>query len=111
MKIHIDISVFVRGDVAFGRVSGNLELDALPAIGTKIALINPSKKWLPEKIHGFDWSLNITNISFAPLTDSSPSLTMLSLQDVCLDSTDDAEKFMNFAEKGFDLFTEPYEEA
>lgn len=108
MKVHIDISIFVQDTKAFGQVSGSLDLPDTPYVGTTISLMLPTKKdVLPCSVRGFSGNLRVTNLIFAP-QGSTQTAAIAMLEDLVLDSSEDAKGVMVFLENGFGLFGDQY---
>jgi len=107
MKINIDLSLFYGPTGAFGRVSGEFDLPAIPQVGNTIACMFPNNGVLPMVVSGFDGLLTVTNVRFAP--QALKSSISLSLDDVVLQTREDARRVMTYLEEGFGLFGEEYE--
>jgi hypothetical protein len=107
MKIYIDLSLFYGSTGAFGRVSGELDLPAVPQVGNTIVCSFPNNGVLPVVVGGFDGLLTVTDVRFAAQALNAP--ISLSLDDVVLQTREDARKVMTYLEEGFGLFGEEYE--
>jgi hypothetical protein len=109
MKIHIDLSLFYGATGAFGNIHGNLELAAAPFIGSSIVLVPALNETLPVLVPGFNGVVKVTDVRFAPAS-SLVSEVSLSLEDLVLQSEDDARKVMKYLEEGFGLYGDEYDQ-
>lgn len=108
MKVHIDLSLFYGASGAFGNVHGDLELVAVPFIGSSVVLAPALNETLPVLVTGFNGIVKVTDVRFAPATSLVKGVS-LSLEDLVLESAEDARKVMNYLEEGFGLFGDEYE--
>lgn len=110
MKIHVDLSLFCGPTGAFGNAHGELDLPAVPTVGSSIMFLSPRKGVVPVVVPGFDGSVKVTDVRFAP----APSLTAgvsLSLDDLVLQCEGDARRVMQYLEEGFGLLGDEYGES
>src|SRR5258706_7488472 len=110
MKVHVDLSLFYGATGAFGNVHGDLELAAVPFIGSSVVLAPALNETLPVLVPGFNGIVKVTDVRFAPATSLVREVS-LSLDDLALQSVDDARQVMKYLEEGFGLFGDEYEQA
>lgn len=110
MKIYVDLSVLCSGGegTAVGRVSGMLELAAVPPIGSLVVLAHPANGIQPIAVPGFSGMMKVAEVRFEPVSSSAVNVAM-SLEDVTVASIEDGRKVMNFLAQGFGLSGEEYD--
>jgi hypothetical protein len=99
MKLHIDISIFIRSGGSFGHVSGTLELDTLPAVGDTLSFAVPRDPTV-LKPQAF---LGLLRIEDRVFDVANPSAITLMLEDLYFDSAEIAREAGNYLEKAFGL--------
>jgi hypothetical protein len=103
MKIYIDISIFTD-ILAVGNVKGTIEVEAIPRIGDSISFLFPiNKNVMPCSIKSFNSQIKVENVIFNPLPNAGGGVLLL-LQDLKLDTLEDAIKVSKYLEEGFSLF-------
>ena len=103
MKIYIDISIFTAA-LAVGNVKGTIEVEVIPNIGDTICFSSPiNKNILPCSVESFDWLIKVESKIFNPLPNIGGGV-LLSLQDLTLDTLEEAIKVSKYLEDGFSLF-------
>jgi hypothetical protein len=107
MKIYIDLSVLTNA-AAVGRVHGELELAAVPPIGSRLVLSSPKNGVLPIQVSGFTGQLRICEILFWPVSPDTVSVSLM-LDDVVVASISEGREVMKFLEDGFGLYVDEYE--
>lgn len=107
MNIYVDLSVMSSEVSPGGRVSGILDLVAVPEIGSTLVLARPSNGVPYISVDGFTGHLRITDVRFEP---SSEAVSVaLSLEDVTVPTMTDVRKVMSFLTEGFGLSAEEFE--
>jgi hypothetical protein len=107
MKIYLDASVLITDDRAAGRVSGVIELAAVPPIGSHVMLAKPLKPVGSINVRGFTGALKVTDLRFEAVIADAVSISA-SLEDICVSSIEEARQVMQFLEQGFDLSADEY---
>jgi hypothetical protein len=108
MKIRISLSLFFGSTGALGDVSGELDLIAVPSVGSSISLLFPTnQQTLPINMEDFPGVLKVVNVLFNPSGIGAP--VTVTLEDVVLKSESDARIVMKYLEQGFGLFGDEYE--
>jgi len=97
MKLQIDISIFIRSGGSFGHVSGELDLDTLPAVGDTLSFAVPRDASIP-KPHEF---LGLLRIEDRVFDASNQSMISLMLEDLYFDSTEIAQEAGSYLERAF----------
>jgi hypothetical protein len=108
MKIYVDVSVMTSEESAGGRVSGILDLVAVPSIGATLVLSNPRNKVPYVSVAGFTGHIRVTDVRFEPCYDDAVSVA-LSLEDVVVPTMSEARVLMQFLSEGFGLSAEAFE--
>jgi hypothetical protein len=108
VNIYLDLSVLVANGAAVGRVSGTIDLAAIPPIGSTIVLTRPSHGVTPIAVEGFTGHMRVTDLRFEPST-STVSIAV-SLEDVVTPSIADGLKVMRYLADGFGLSADEYEQ-
>lgn len=106
MKVYIDASIFTRGG-SFGMVTGEIDLPHEPQIGDTIMLGRNAKSGAPP--NGFSGSMTVTGRIHVP-TDT-PLRLSLSLEDITVETVQDAQMLITYFEKGFGLHVHVYDNA
>jgi hypothetical protein len=106
MKIHIDFSVLTPHS-AVGNVHGEMEFQVVPRQGELVSFISPKNKATLHAICGVTYQLKVEHVIHSRL-ESAPH-SQLSLEDLTLPTTQDAEKAMAYLEQGFGLYADFYE--
>jgi hypothetical protein len=106
MKVIIDASIFTREAGAFGNVSGSIELSCEPRIGDTISFnIERAGREMPP---GFTGLLRVRNRVLTAGGD--PHGPLLELEDINVESIEDAQALIGYLEQGFKLFANVYDE-
>ena len=106
MKLTIDVSVFVASTLSWGRVWGPAEFPVVPAIGTTISFAVPMK----EGAHvpsGFSAELRVESVVFRPNVKDETGV-MVFLEDLVVESMEQAAAVAEYLEQAFDLFADKY---
>jgi hypothetical protein len=103
---NLDFSVFVDPSTAFGNVTGNIELAAVPRIGEQISFLFPKNGVSPIILPGFQHALRVEGVIYN--ANSPVAATLISLETVVLTSASDAMLLFKFLEDGFGLFGSEY---
>jgi hypothetical protein len=106
MKLTIDISVFVADTLSWGRVWGSAEFPEVPAIGATVSFAIPLKKAVPLP-DGFTAELRVDSVVFRPNVKDETAV-MLFLEDLVLESTEQADAVTKYLEQSFGLFVDKY---
>lgn len=107
MNIYIDLSVMTIEESAGGRVSGVLDLVAVPPVGSTVMLARPPNEIPFVVVAGFTGHLKVTEVRFEP---SSHTVSVaISLEDVTVPTMAEARKVMKFLTEGFGLSAEDFE--
>ncbi len=101
MKIHVSLELFASPTQPFCELSGELDLIAVPAIGSGISFLFPNNQVLPINVSGFPGILRVVDVWFTPQGLGSP--VSAKLEDVVLGSRDDALAVMQFLQRGSGL--------
>lgn len=101
MECAIDISVFAPSQ-AIGRMSGELELAALPRVGELLSFIGANRGPPMPSLDGFRWQLAVTHV-IHPVVGGKP---ILALEDLNAPSEADAREAMTYLEQALGLFAE-----
>ncbi|MCW7541263.1 hypothetical protein OOT46_25975 [Aquabacterium sp. A7-Y] len=107
MKIYVDFSVFSSDGTAVGRVSGTVDLVAVPPLGSFLMLNQPRNGTMPKFIEGFTGRLRVTELQFQPSLEEVG--VAASLEDVVVPSVEDARELMRFFQEAFGLSPDEYE--
>jgi hypothetical protein len=107
MKIYIDLSVMTVEPSAGGRVSGVLDLAAVPSIQATLVLTRPSDGVQFPLVNGFTGHLRVEGVRFEPAT--TDVSVALSLEDVVVPTRSDAKEVMRFLVDGFGLSAEEFD--
>jgi len=100
IKVYVDISLFTK-DSAFGRISGHIDVPEVPHIGDLISFpLSPSEE------HG--GYAGLLRVAERIIPADRAEQIQLSLEDVTVETTDDARRVMAFFEQVCGLFGEPY---
>jgi hypothetical protein len=100
IKVYVDISLFTK-DNAFGRISGSIEVPELPQIGDLISFPLSAA----EEHGGY---VGLLRVSHRIIPANRDEQIQLSLEDVTVETMDDARRVMVFFEEVCSLFGEPY---
>jgi hypothetical protein len=108
MKVSVDFSVALIDGTAFGVVSGDLDLAAVPPIGGTILFNEAPGIARPQVANRrFIGHLDVERVMYRPT--SVPGVhILLSLQTVIVETASDAEKIMEYLENGFGLFSDRF---
>ena len=106
MKLTIDASVFVATTLSWGRVWGSVEFPAVPAIGTTVSFAIPVKGGVPLP-NGFTAELKVESVVFRPNVKDETGV-MVFLEDLVVESSEQAAVVTKYLERSFDLFVDKY---
>jgi RHS repeat-associated protein len=106
MKISIDASMFVGSDTAYGRLSGYLNVAAIPMQGALISFLFPliGAQCSPPSFSG---QLRVASVIFRPSLEEEAEVIVM-LEDIVFDSLTDAKEVAEYMAEGFHLFVEEY---
>lgn len=108
MKISIDISLFFGKDgSAFGNVHGQLELVAVPSVGSLVNFVFPLGSTPPLNIDRFSGFLAVKTVRYTPMPCVGAPVS-LEMEDVILNDRDTASALMSYLVKGFGLYGDEY---
>jgi hypothetical protein len=106
MKIAVDLSVFVKDVKSVGRVSGFLELEGIPSQGDTVSFLLPLDMQAPPcTVRDCNLLLEVERVTFTPLPSAIGGVS-LSLEDLILQSDQDALMVVKYLESSFNLFFE-----
>jgi hypothetical protein len=100
MEIHIDISVFCDRTSSYGVVSGILPMQTVPAVGDRVSFLTPINDTGVEATRSFSGDLAVKKITFIP---GVPGQVLCDLEDLVLDSEEDACQLVEYLRSGFNL--------
>jgi hypothetical protein len=107
MNVYVDVSVMSSEVAAGGRVSGVLDLVAIPPIGSTLVLSRPTNGVRYISVDGFTGHFRVADVRFEP---SSEAVSVaLSLEDVTVPKMSDVRNVMNFLAEGFGLSVEEFD--
>lgn len=106
MKLTIDLSVFVADTVSWGRVWGGAEFAVVPPVGSTVSFAIAGKEGVhvPE---GFPAELKVESVVFRPNVEDETGV-MLFLEDLVLESAEEANVVTKYLERSFGLFVDKY---
>lgn len=107
MKILIDASILVESLTAYGRLSGPLTLAAVPAPDALISFQFPPREKVPPP-SGFVGQLRVGTVIFRPGNGSDAEVLVM-LEDLVVQSVEDARNVANYLTRGFGLQLEKFE--
>lgn len=107
MKINIQASIYTTAGAAVGQISGTLELQAVPPIGTAISFLFTNNDVASIVVPHFSGILRVIDVTFVP--NALRASISLNLEDLVLESVDDARIVMKYLEQGFGLFGDEQE--
>jgi hypothetical protein len=99
MKIYVDASVFAP-TISVGHVSGNIELAAVPRRGELLSLMCSPRGVPFIALPGFGGQLRVVEVVHSV----QPQGVSVSLEDIEVQSIEQARAVMRFLEDGFGLF-------
>jgi len=108
MKLNLQLALFCGSTAAFGNISGEIDLPAVPQTGNTISFMFPNNDVHPVIVNGFDGLLAVIGVRFAP--QSLKTAITLDLGEIMLQTREDARKVMTYLENGFGLFGDEYDE-
>lgn len=106
MKVIVDASIVTRAAGSFGNVSGPIELSAEPRIGDTISF-SSSKKGT-EMPPGFNGLVRVRNRVLTAGGD--PHGPLIELDDIQVETIEDAQALISYLEHAFALFANVYDE-
>lgn len=106
-QIAINLSVFTEPHVAFGRITGLLDLAAIPREGERISFQFPHNDIQPKEIEGFYYRVTVRSVTHLPGSGQQDAL--LELDDLELRTIEDAAWVMAYLDKGFGLENHVFE--
>lgn len=106
MKIYVDFSIHTATGSAVGRVSGYLDFAAIPQINNVVVLAKPIRETPFPKVDGFTGHMRVQEVRFEP--SSTDAATSLTLDDLIVPSSTDADSLFRYFEQGFGLSADSY---
>lgn len=106
MKVIVDASITTRDAGSFGNISGPIDLSAEPRIGDTISF-NSSKTGL-EMPPGFNGLVRVKNRVLTAGGD--PHGPLIELDDIQVETVEDAQALIAYLEQAFKLFANVYDE-
>lgn len=106
MKVIVDASITTREAGSFGNVSGSIDLSAEPRIGDTISF-NTEKKGV-EIPPGFNGLVRVRKRVLTAGGD--PHGPLIELEDIEVESVEDAQALISYLEHAFKLFANVYDE-
>lgn len=106
MKISIDFSVTTSSGEAIGNIEGKLTFKELPVIGDSVSFLFSPKGVIPKKSLGFLGVRKVVDRIFRP--GAEHDFVTLILDDVVLETREQAIEAMEYFELGFDLCSNIY---
>lgn len=104
MRIAVDLSIFVKDVKSVGSISGFLELEAFPSKGDVVSFLFPlDTQAAPCTVRDCNLLLEVERVTFTPLPSAIGGVS-LSLEDLILQSDQDALAVVKYLESGFNLF-------
>ena len=103
-QVHVDISLFSKG-TAFGRISGVLDLVVIPQIGDAISFLFPKGGLAVPR------SARLIRVIDRIISANGEDRVALSLADLTVETTSDAQHIMTFFEEAYGFFGEPFGDA
>jgi hypothetical protein len=106
MKVIVDASIVTREAGAYGNVSGSIDLSAEPRIGDTISFsISKAGNEMPPGFNG------LVRVRKRVLTaGGDPHGPLIELEDITVESVEDAQALMAYLEQGFKLFANVFDE-
>jgi hypothetical protein len=106
MKVIIDFSVVTEETGAFGNITGELTLSAIPQVGDSISFLFPGSGVFLDQSLGFNGVLEVVDRIFN--ANSENGAISLALNSVSVKTKEDALNIMQYFETGFGLFPITY---
>jgi hypothetical protein len=106
VKVIVDASIFTHEAGAFGNVSGSIELGCEPRIGDTISF--NTEKIGREMPPGFSGTARVRNRVLTAGGD--PHGPLIELEDITVETVEDAQALMAYLEQSFKLFANIYDE-
>jgi len=106
MKVIVDATITTREAGSFGNVSGPIDLSAEPRIGDTISF-NTSKASV-EMPPGFSGLVRVKNRVLTAGGD--PHGPLIELDDIAVETIEDAQAVISYLEQAFKLFANVYDE-
>lgn len=106
MKLTVDISVFVKNAISWGRVWGSAEFAVVPAIGTTVSFAISGKEGVHLPV-SFSSELKVEAVIFRPNVGDETGV-MLFLEDLVVESTDQASVISEYLAQSFNFFVDKY---
>jgi hypothetical protein len=106
MKVIVDTNITTREAGGFGNVSGPIDLSAEPRIGDTISF-NTSKSDV-EVPPGFNGLVRVKNRVLTAGGD--PHGPLIELDDISVETVEDAQALISYLEHAFKLFANVYDE-
>jgi hypothetical protein len=106
MKVIVDASIVTRQAGSFGNVSGPIDLSAEPRIGDTISF--SSSKASVEMPPGFNGLVRVKNRVLTAGGD--PHGPLIELEDIGVETIEDAQALISYLEHTFKLFANVYDE-
>jgi hypothetical protein len=107
MKVIVDASITTREAGSFGNVSGPIELSAEPRIGDTISFA--SEKASVEMPPDFNGLVRVKNRVLTAGGD--PHGPLIELDDIQVETVEDAQALISYLEQAFKLFANVYDES
>lgn len=84
-----------------GQVFGNIELPCVPNIGTRVSFSSPRLGIIPIVRDGFSGVLNVVSVQL--VANAKDDSVVVNLEDLVLNTEEDARAVMEYLKTGFDL--------
>jgi len=107
MEVSVDFSIFISATKAYGNITGSLNLPAIPTSGDFISLTSPlSHEVYVPVIDEFAEQIEIKKVIFIP---GNEGRILIQLDDIVLDSENNARKLVDYLVDGFGLYFDKYD--
>jgi hypothetical protein len=106
VRVNVDISVF-SAYLAQGTLYGAVDLPAVPAVGETVSFAVPLKDVPVPTALGFTSNIPVEHVF--PASPEIGGVPLLSLADVNVITSAEAEAVFTYFERGFDLFADRFQ--
>lgn len=107
MKVHVDVSIYTKYE-AVGNNSGTIDFSYVPSIGDSVSFLNPTSKSV-RAASEFNRLLKVVNRVILPLGSAGDAeVICIYLEDLILDSREEALAALDYFEVGFGLLADIY---
>jgi hypothetical protein len=105
--VHVDFSVY-SAYLAQGNVHGKIEIPSLPQVGEAVEFFRPSRPVPKLDVDGFTPRIVVEHVALPP--EDGAGLPSLSLRNVKVTTSAEAETVFSYFENGFGLFADRFQE-